>query len=148
MKRNILVTSLLLIPFLFSNLLNAQESDIKKYENGTVLISYIGTYLGQNFESSNEPYSPYLLGVYYDDNPDGEINPRMYRIPIKKNGITWAKYTNVNGEIKKGDPITSSAEPGLAMKATEPGVILGIALEDAVNPNGLVKIRVMIQYMR
>ena len=44
------------------------------------------------------------------------------RIPVKIN-------LN-NGEIKAGDYLTSSDIPGIAMKATKAGKVLGIALED------------------
>ncbi|HQI74764.1 MAG TPA: hypothetical protein PLY37_02810, partial [Candidatus Pacearchaeota archaeon] len=44
------------------------------------------------------------------------------RIPVKVN-------LN-NGEIKAGDYLTSSDIPGIAMKATKAGKVLGIALED------------------
>jgi cytoskeletal protein CcmA (bactofilin family) len=35
----------------------------------------------------------------------------------------------INGPIEAGDPLTSSSIPGMAMKATEPGNIIGTALE-------------------
>jgi len=128
-----------------SNVLFQNDNSVK-YENGTVLISYIGTFHGRNFEISSTSYSPYLLGVYYDDNE--EINPKMYKIPIKTSGMTYVKYNTENGIIHAGDPVTSSSVSGEAMKATQPGMILGVALEDATNSNGLVKIRILIQYMR
>ncbi|GAB4285600.1 MAG: hypothetical protein Kow0068_10980 [Marinilabiliales bacterium] len=134
---------------------NAQENDFSStevnstYENGTVLISYIGTYLGRNFQMSEKAYDPYLLGVYFDENDKTKTDPRYYKIPIKTKGITYVKFNNENGEIKAGDPVTSSSTPGVAMKATEPGIILGIALEDSDKAyNGLLKIRILIQYMR
>jgi len=34
------------------------------------------------------------------------------------------------------------------MKATQSGMIIGIALEDANPSNGLVKIRILIQYVK
>jgi trimeric autotransporter adhesin len=38
--------------------------------------------------------------------------------------------TNSNGNIKAGDSLTSSDIPGVAMRSTQPGRMLGIALED------------------
>lgn len=40
-----------------------------------------------------------------------------------------------NGPIKAGDYLTSSSTPGVAMKATKPGQMVGKALEDFANPN-------------
>ncbi|HQL52674.1 MAG TPA: hypothetical protein PLX01_01600, partial [Candidatus Magasanikbacteria bacterium] len=44
------------------------------------------------------------------------------RVPVKVN--------LENGPIKKGDYLVSSNQPGVAMKATEPGMAIGMALED------------------
>jgi len=125
-----------------------KTSNNKKFENGTVLSSQIGTFHGGNFYMCKEVYDPLLLGVYYDKTPDREPNPRMAIIPIKTKGITWVKYNEEGGKIHKGDPLTSSSTPGEAMKATNSGIILGIALEDATTPSGLIKIRVLIQYVK
>ncbi len=145
LEKIIILISLMLV---INNIKVFSQTEEKKFENGDVLISYIGTYQGGNFTISKEPYSNYLLGVYFDENKTEKRDPRYFIIPIKTKGITYVKYTNENGEIHKGDPVTSSNIPGVAMKATEPGMILGVALEDATNPNGLVKIRVLIQYLR
>lgn len=120
----------------------------KTFNNGTVLTSPIVTFRGGNFDKSTESYDPYLLGVYFDENPDQKPNPRMARIPIKRSGITQVKINNSNGDIHKGDPITSSDIPGEAMKATESGMILGIALEDGDTGKQLIKCRVLIQYLK
>ena len=124
----------------------SQQND-KKFENGDVLISYIGTFHGRSFEVCKKPYSNYLLGVYYDDNSKVSKDPRMYKNPVKTKGITFVKYNSENGSIKAGDPVTSSNTQGVAMKATKSGMILGIALEDASKQKGLIKIRLLIQYI-
>jgi len=61
-----------------------------------------------------------ILGGLIDG---GGVNVALAgRIPVKIN-------LN-NGEIKAGDYLTSSDIPGIAMKATKAGKVLGIALED------------------
>jgi hypothetical protein len=45
-------------------------------------------------------------------------------------GRAPVKVTTDNGSIKAGDPITSSSIPGVGMKATSHGQIIGYALED------------------
>jgi hypothetical protein len=45
-------------------------------------------------------------------------------------GRVPVKISQENGPILRGDPLTASSVPGMAMKATKPGVILGRALEN------------------
>jgi F0F1-type ATP synthase membrane subunit c/vacuolar-type H+-ATPase subunit K len=45
-------------------------------------------------------------------------------------GKALVNVTTKNGEIKKGDLITSSDRPGIAQKATQYGYVLGTALEN------------------
>jgi len=58
------------------------------------------------------------------------------------------KVSRENGEVKAGDYLTSSSLPGVAMKATKAGLIIGQALEDysQVNDVGLVMAFVKTQY--
>jgi len=49
-------------------------------------------------------------------------------------GRVPVKVTTKNGEIKVGDYLTSSDIPGVAMKATKPGRVIGIALESYSGP--------------
>jgi len=120
----------------------------KEYINGTVLSSPVLTYKGRNFDICTEAYDPYLLGVYYNENPGVKPDPRGYKIPIRTSGISYVRYNDENGKIMRGDPITSSDVSGVAMKASDPGMILGVALEDAGESGELLKIRITIQYLR
>ena len=45
------------------------------------------------------------------------------------------KVSSQNGIILKGDPLTSSSIPGVAMKATKAGRVIGYALENYENSN-------------
>ena len=45
-----------------------------------------------------------------------------------------------------GDFVTTSSTPGVSMKASETGMVLGLAIEDTNTDEGLVKIRILIQY--
>ncbi|MDD4995147.1 MAG: hypothetical protein PHW53_01610 [Patescibacteria group bacterium] len=49
--------------------------------------------------------------------------------PVALSGRVPTRVTNVNGAIAIGDPITSSDIPGVGMKATANGPIVGYALE-------------------
>jgi hypothetical protein len=56
-------------------------------------------------------------------------------IPVVNVGTTAVKVIGTNGDIKKGDFITTSDKPGVGMKANRSGYIIGQALEDVVFPN-------------
>jgi hypothetical protein len=148
MRTRIIVVFGVLILTLSQSIVFGQIENKKLFENGSVLISQTGTFRGRNVELSNEQYSPFLLGVYYDENPEVLEDPRKYKVPVKTAGMTYVRFTDKNGKIKKGDPVTSSNIPGVAMKATDSGMILGVALEDANDSSGLLRIRVMVQYVR
>ncbi|MEK7619327.1 MAG: hypothetical protein AAB416_03795 [Patescibacteria group bacterium] len=49
--------------------------------------------------------------------------------PVALSGRVPVKISLENGPITPGDYLTSSSRPGVAMRATEPGAIVGIALE-------------------
>ncbi len=59
-------------------------------------------------------------------------------LPIVSYGETLTKVSNVAGEIKAGDFITSSNKPGVGQKAAEPGFVVGKALEDFNQEEGLI----------
>jgi hypothetical protein len=50
--------------------------------------------------------------------------------PIALSGRVPVKLSTENGEIKAGDELMLSSLPGVAMKATSTGTVIGIALED------------------
>jgi hypothetical protein len=85
-------------------------------------------------EKSSKSYQGDLLGVIStapnqlfadDDVFSPEENPR----PVTLVGRVPVKVNLQNGPIKTGDRLTSSNVPGIAMKATQPGQTIGIALE-------------------
>jgi cytoskeletal protein CcmA (bactofilin family) len=53
-----------------------------------------------------------------------------------------------NGPIQVGDPLTSSSTPGVAMKATGPGDIIGTALEsyDGTEPTSQIMVQLHVGY--
>jgi len=151
MKSIFFAFSILIFSFSGNSQSNVLEEINQKYSmftNGDILVSPDFTYKSGNFLKSKNPYELNLVGVYYNDNSQNTTDFRSLKNPIKVSGITYVKYNSENGSIHKGDPVTSSSVSGEAMKATQPGMILGVALEDATNSNGLVKIRILIQYMR
>jgi len=51
-------------------------------------------------------------------------------VPVALSGRVPVKVNTENGPIKVGDPLTSSSTPGVAMKATKAGAIIGTAMND------------------
>jgi F0F1-type ATP synthase membrane subunit c/vacuolar-type H+-ATPase subunit K len=77
-------------------------------------------------------YSPSMYGVV-SDNPAAFLdtgannNARM----VLSEGVTLVRVSDKNGSVKKGDYVTSSSTPGMAVKANANGYVLGLAIEDA-----------------
>lgn len=87
------------------------------------------------FKKSSSSYDSTLLGIVStqpglvigdDSTPSKTAKP----VQLALAGRVPVKVSTINGEIKAGDPITSSGIPGVGMKATKAGRIVGIALEN------------------
>jgi len=87
---------------------------------------------------STTPYDGQILGVVARDagiiiSADG-VGPNA--VPVISNGQVYVLVSSSEGEIKKGDVITSSTNPGVAVKANKSGYVLGNAMEDYTDPDG------------
>ena len=94
------------------------------------LVSFVtGKYI-----MSFKQYDEKLFGVITDTATVSleDTNLEKYQL-VLNNGDTLVRVTNKNGDIKQGDFITSSDVPGVGMKATQSGQIIGTALEDYVS---------------
>ena len=82
-------------------------------------------------------------GIPYDDNIIGVVSiypgyviggadavSGQTQTPIALTGRVDIKVSDENGKVKEGDYLTSSSTPGVAMKATENGRVIGIALDN------------------
>lgn len=82
------------------------------------------------------PYDPQILGVVSRDagiiisSTEGENS-----VPVIANGSVYVLVSSKNGVIKKGDIITSSTIPGVAVRALKSGYVLGYSLEDYSDPD-------------
>ncbi len=101
---------------------------------------------------SVKPYDPNLLGVI-STKPNmvmgGDISSSAAKaVPLALTGRVPVKVTIANGAIKPGDYITSSNVPGMGMKATKAGPVIGIALTgyDGGGPMGIVVVFVKQGY--
>ncbi len=80
-------------------------------------------------------YDIHLFGVLQDQAMVELKRTDSTGKPIARSGITKVNVSLSNGQIKKGDYITSSTLPGIGMKATLSGNVIGIALEDSTQNN-------------
>ena len=154
MKKIIILTTALIISFTtYAQFASKDPSLFKNFQNGQVIASDNGTLNNvSNFRLTKEPYDLNMVGVYVDKEFKPDTNKAVQPIPPNKyvatSGIVEVRYNSENGNIKKGDPITSSSTSGEAMKATKSGIILGFAVEDAKADKGIIKARILIQYLK
>jgi hypothetical protein len=95
------------------------------------LVSLDGTGVSQ-ISKSNGLNDRNMLGIV-STKPGlvmGEADGNGKPVIVALTGRVPVKVTNTNGDIKAGDFITSSNIPGVAMKATEAGQVIGQALSD------------------
>ncbi|MDD3647779.1 MAG: hypothetical protein PHS44_04765 [Candidatus Dojkabacteria bacterium] len=99
---------------------------------------------------TTSPYQLNILGVIstspYETFGKGIREEAINENPIGIAGRVPVKVSTINGNIKPGDPITSSSIPGVGMRSTVPGPIIGIALDhySNSNPNNIEKILVSV----
>jgi len=144
---------LLILILLVSAVASAQELTNEELKNryltfspGEIISSEEAIFNYNQISRSNKPYDPLIIGVFRAGLNFSD--PRFFPNPIQNEGIAEVRYNSENGNIKEGDLLTSSSEPGVAMKATKSGIIIGIAIDDAKGSDGLVKTRLMLQYLK
>jgi len=94
------------------------------------------------------PYDKNIFGVVVENPPlvFGKSGPD--KLAVASYGETLVKVSDLNGPILKGDFITSSIKPGVGQKATQPGFIIGQALEnfEKKNQEGLIRVIINPRY--
>ncbi|HRN71083.1 MAG TPA: hypothetical protein PLS49_07945 [Candidatus Woesebacteria bacterium] len=129
----------------------AQGASIATYftiDHPNVLDGYIVAAIDDKFVITSEAYQPNMIGIV-NKSPAIEIRfgntPDSY--PVTTSGRGMVMVSLANGNIKKGDYITASPIEGVGMKATIPGSIIGVALEDAssTDESTITKIQINIQ---
>jgi|GEM_PF-1910220 len=94
---------------------------------------------------STSTYQNIFGGVVVNNYEDGtsagwNINEADNPMPVSLSGRVPVHVTNEGGSITIGDPITTSSTAGYGMKATEPGMIIGYALNNFSEASGEVMI--------
>lgn len=85
---------------------------------------------------STVAYDPQVLGIVARDaaiilNNTTEENG----IPVISQGTVYVLVSSAEGPIAQGDLLTTSTNPGVAVKAVQDGYVLGRALQDYDNPD-------------
>ncbi|MBI5369934.1 hypothetical protein HZA85_01960 [Candidatus Uhrbacteria bacterium] len=96
---------------------------------------------------SSQPYQGPVAGIVSDNSSD--FTSAGYNVPESENPMPVAlvgrvpvNVTNENGSIKVGDYLTTSSTSGFAMKATQVGRVIGMALDDFDGTTGQVMVQV------
>jgi hypothetical protein len=116
--------------------------------NGTVENGDIITSSPQGYKLSTSPYDPQIFGVV-------SLKPALYfqdtvqknEIPVMSTGQVVVRVSSINGNITKGDYITSSKIPGVGEKATDNGFVLGIA-EQSYSSNNPHKVGALLMTLQ
>lgn len=105
----------------------------KNIKNGTI----VSTSDQGSAVVTDKPYDSQVIGVVSRDaaiiiSSTGGQNS----VPVISNGTVYILVSSQKGAIKKGDLLTTSTIPGVAVKADSDGYVLGTALEEynASNP--------------
>jgi len=93
-------------------------------------------------KKANAPYSAQIFGVI-STSPQQVIGADIkhqgaHPMPVALMGRVPVRATDENGPIKAGDYLTAASSPGAAMRATEPGHVIGKALTGLDQGEGYV----------
>ncbi len=103
-----------------------------------LVVSYVpGT--DNQYVLCEEPYSNHITGVI-SENPSIVLNSPNQGPPLALAGRVIVKLTDSNELIKGGDFLTTSSIPGHAMKATQPGPVIGYAVKNQLQGENFVEI--------
>lgn len=102
-----------------------------KIEDGDIVVAS-----SKGYYVSTIPYDPQVVGVV-TSSPAVSLRTEGQEggTPVVNIGVANVKVVGSNGNIKKGDTITTSGIRGAGMKATKSGYIIGEALEDTTFAN-------------
>ncbi len=98
----------------------------ERVEDGDIISS-----TNKGYILSDKSYDPQVVGVVSSKPAIAlKTDSKQKGVPVVNIGTVLAKVSGLNGDIKKGDYITSSETPGVGIKATRNGYIVGQAMED------------------
>ncbi len=86
--------------------------------------------LPQGVKKSTSAYEQNILGIVSTRPGFLAGNNATSSYPIALSGRVPTKVSDENGPVHAGDMLTPSSQPGIAMKATGPGPVVGVAMQD------------------
>ena len=108
-------------------------------EAGHIVVLKAGT--NNEYTLSSTPFEQNIVGVVSTD-PSVVLNNPNVGPPVALAGRVKVKVKRTNDLIRSGDFLTTSDVPGLATIATEPGPVIGYAVENQVDGQEYVEILV------
>lgn len=107
------------------------DTNLKDLKDGMILSSS-----EKGAVLSHIPYDSQVLGIVARDAAIIISSTTSENgVPVISQGKVYILVSSLEGNIKKGDLITTSTLPGIAVKSTKSGYVLGTALEDYSNSN-------------
>jgi len=128
------------------------DGDPADFSPGDVLV--IDESRDRQVRKASSQYSAGVIGVYSTQpgvlgTPHAMQAPRTGELPVAMLGIVPCKVSAENGPIRRGDLLTTSSIPGYAMKATDPGRMIGAIVGKALQPLdsgvGIIEIAVTLR---
>lgn len=136
-----------LIPYVSAEDVSYGVANYVPIAGRNIIDGYIVSSINEGFFVSNKAYDENMVGlvttrpaISFIDSDTGN------KFPVVSSGKAQVLVSAVNGSIVVGDSITSSDIPGVGMKATKPGMVLGTALEpyNPSDPDTVSKIEVSV----
>lgn len=146
------VLGLVVVAQIYTSPVLAQELSVARpiKIDGEVPDNSIVSYDGVLHALSTKAYDNTMLGVVTNNatieykSLEGPI-PGSY--PVVSTGIAYVRVNTENGPIQVTDTITSSSTPGVGMKATKSGFIIGVAQADFEGPGeGTIPVILSIKF--
>lgn len=126
----------LIICSLLSQQVHAQTQRVRpSFQHGDIVASTTGRIEGDH-QMANQSNAENMIGVF-NTSSTYKTTPEIYT-----SGIAYVKFDASNGAVVPGDYITASSQNGKGMKATQSGMVIGVALEPSTPTSELIKIRV------
>ena len=126
---------LVLFPLVFKSVL-ANEAAVNYLEylplenpeaqKGQIVVQKEG-----KFSLSSRPYQEEIYGVISPSQAKSiELKAEKNVHPVASQGVVFVSVSTLNGAIAYGDKITTSEIPGVGMKSSEAGMVVGYAQEN------------------
>lgn len=122
------------------NLAHSQEATKRinagTFQHGDIICSTTGRHFDGQLSTSSKAFEESMFAVYNQNSANRTDQAFL------QNTVGEVKFSAKNGNVQKGDYITSSDIAGTGMKATQSGMVIGIALENSTDATTLLKIRI------